>query len=151
MKKASTFRMLFVLTVLFSISMMAQAALAQDLPKISILATGGTHEIPDVPGIDNKIVVTGKELHARLKFFLRFIDPSKLSKLSKVWLPGVGKNVVIMGGRLHGCQTAELLVHRGRKVTIVDTGTREEIGEGLIEVFLKPYLFCINDNWPELQ
>lgn len=42
MKKASTFRMLIVLTVFFSISMITKAALAQDLPKISILATGGT-------------------------------------------------------------------------------------------------------------
>jgi L-asparaginase len=42
MKKASTTRMFIVLTVLFSIPMMTQAAFAQDLPKISILATGGT-------------------------------------------------------------------------------------------------------------
>jgi 2,4-dienoyl-CoA reductase (NADPH2) len=110
-------------------------------PDVLILATGGTHEVPNIPGINHSNVLTGKQLHQRLKFFLKFTDPGTLRKLSGIWLPSIGKNVVIMGGRLHGCQTAEFLVHRGRKVTIVDTGTKAEIGDGLIEVFLKPYLF----------
>jgi 2,4-dienoyl-CoA reductase (NADPH2) len=56
-----------------------------------------------------------------------------------------------MGGRLHGCQTAEFLVKRGRKVTIVDTGTKAEIGKGLIEVFLKPYLlYWLADKGTEI-
>ena len=37
----------------------------------------------------------------------------------------VRKNVVIMGGRLHGCQTAEYLLHLGRNITIVDEGHRK--------------------------
>jgi 2,4-dienoyl-CoA reductase (NADPH2) len=52
----------------------------------------------------------------------------------------VRKNVVIMGGRLHGCQTAEFLLHMNRNITIVDEGTEKDIGDGLLEVFLKPYL-----------
>ena len=43
-----------------------------------------------------------------------------------------------MGGNIQGCQTAEFLVKRGRKVTIVDTA--QEIGEGLLEAFFKPHL-----------
>jgi 2,4-dienoyl-CoA reductase (NADPH2) len=63
----------------------------------------------------------------------------------------IGKNVIIIGGRLHGCQTAEFLVKRGRKVKIVDTGTKKEIGEGLIEVFLKPYLlYWLEDKGVEI-
>jgi 2,4-dienoyl-CoA reductase (NADPH2) len=109
-------------------------------PDVLLLAAGGIHQIPDIPGMDSRKVKTGKELHKKLKFTLKFTDPKSISKLSKLWLPGIGKNVVVMGGRLHGCQTAEYLVHNGRQVTIVDTGTRQEIGQGLIEVFLKPYL-----------
>ncbi len=41
----------------------------------------------------------------------------------------VGKNVIIIGGAIQGCQLAEFLVKRGRKVTIVDT--EEELGQGL--------------------
>ena len=72
---------------------------------------------------------------------MKFTDPETLISLSNIWLPSIGKNVVIIGGRLHGCQTAEFLVHRGRNVTLVDAGTKKNIGDGLIEVFLKPYLF----------
>jgi 2,4-dienoyl-CoA reductase (NADPH2) len=109
-------------------------------PDVLILAAGGKHNIPDIPGINGSNVLTGMELHRRLKFYLKFAGPELLRKLSSIWLPFIGKNVIIMGGRLHGCQTAEFLVKRGRKVTIVDTGTEKEIGDGLIEVFLKPYL-----------
>ena len=109
-------------------------------PDVLILAAGGKHNIPDIPGINGSNVLTGMELHRKLKFFFKFAGPELLRKLSAIWLPFIGKNVVIMGGRLHGCQTAEFLVKRGRKVTIVDTGTKKEIGDGLIEVFLKPYL-----------
>jgi len=77
------------------------------------------------------------------KFILQFFSPKFLrwgSMLPLIMSPIVGKNVVIMGGRLHGCQTAEYLLHMGRNITIVDEGTEKEIGDGLLEVFLKPYL-----------
>ena len=38
--------------------------------------------------------------------------------------------MVIIGGDLQGCQLAEFLVKRGRKVTIVDKA--EKLGEGLL-------------------
>ena len=47
---------------------------------------------------------------------------------SKIWMP-VGKRVVVMGGEHHGCEIAEFLVKRGRKVTIVHTG--DELAEGM--------------------
>ncbi|MGD9211488.1 MAG: FAD-dependent oxidoreductase, partial [Desulfobacteraceae bacterium] len=119
-------------------------------PDVLILAVGGAHNIPEIPGIDGRKVQTSKQLHGKLKFFLKYITPGKLRALSKLWLPNIGQNVVIMGGRLHGCQTAEYLVHNGRKVTIVDTGTKEDIGQGLIEVFLKPYLlYWLEDHGTE--
>jgi 2,4-dienoyl-CoA reductase (NADPH2) len=112
-------------------------------PDAVIIATGGIHDIPQIPGIDGRNVLTGKDLHTKAKALLRFTGPLALRKLQS--LPGardvmIGKRVVIMGGRLHGCQTAEYLIGLGKKVTIVDTASEAEIGKGLLEVFLKPYL-----------
>jgi len=109
-------------------------------PEVLIIATGGTHNIPEIPGINRRNVVTSKALHHQLKNVLRFAGPRTLRWLSKFWLP-VGKRVVIMGGNIQGCEVAEFLVKRGRKVTIVDTA--KEIGDGLLEIFVKPHLL----NW----
>jgi 2,4-dienoyl-CoA reductase (NADPH2) len=107
-------------------------------PDVLIVAAGGVDATPDIPGINNsKLVVTGQELHQKLSFFLRFAGPKLLRYLTNFYMP-VGKRVVIIGGGAHGCQTAELLVKRGRKVTIVDT--ENELGEGLVQEFLKPSL-----------
>jgi 2,4-dienoyl-CoA reductase (NADPH2) len=82
-------------------------------------------------------VVTSKALHRQLKGYMRFIPSRLLRPLTKAWMP-LGKRIVIMGGDIQGCQTAEFLVRRGRQVTIVDTA--EEIGAGLLEVYVKPHL-----------
>ena len=60
---------------------------------------------------------------------LRFLGPKAIEQLTKWWMP-IGKRVVIIGGALAGCQLAEFLVKRGRKVTIVDTA--KKLGEGLL-------------------
>ena len=106
-------------------------------PDVVIIATGGIHDIPEIPGIDGPDVVTGEALHRRVKGFLKFFNARTLRWLSRFWLP-IGKRVVIIGGNIQGCQTAEFLVKRGRSVTIVDTA--DEIGEGLLHVFVKPHL-----------
>jgi 2,4-dienoyl-CoA reductase (NADPH2) len=93
-------------------------------PDAVVLATGGITTIPEIPGINNRIVITGDELHRKLKFYLRFLGPVTLRWLTKFWLP-IGKR-----GAIHGCELAEFLVKRGRQVTIVDTG--EALGEGMI-------------------
>jgi 2,4-dienoyl-CoA reductase (NADPH2) len=109
-------------------------------PDVLIIAAGGIHDVPDLPGINKRHVVTSKALHRQLKGYMRFIPPRLLRPLTRIWMP-IGKRVVIMGGSIQGCQTAEFLVKRGRKVTIVDTA--EEIGEGLLETYIKPHLL----NW----
>ncbi|MDB9822897.1 FAD-dependent oxidoreductase [Deltaproteobacteria bacterium] len=112
-------------------------------PDVIIVATGGTHDIPQIPGINRWNVATSEKMHHQLKFFIKFFSPKILRKLSLIPFAMslfVRKNVVIIGGRLHGCQTAEYLLHMGRKITIVDTGTEKDIGDGLLEVFIKPYL-----------
>jgi 2,4-dienoyl-CoA reductase (NADPH2) len=106
-------------------------------PDVLVIAAGGTHDIPEIPGIDGRNVLTSQDLHRQLKSYVRFFGPKLLRWLTKFWMP-VGKKVVIVGGNIQGCQTAEFLTKRGRKVTIVDTA--EKIGDGLLETFVKPHL-----------
>ncbi|MEJ2740675.1 MAG: FAD-dependent oxidoreductase, partial [Dehalococcoidia bacterium] len=106
------------------------AATADEIkPDVVILAAGGIPSMPDIPGIHGRKVVSNADLHRMLKGFLRFFSPALLRWLTNFWMP-VGKRVVVMGGALPGCEVAELLVKRGRQVTIVDTV--EELGEGLV-------------------
>jgi 2,4-dienoyl-CoA reductase (NADPH2) len=106
-------------------------------PDAVILATGGLPALPEIEGVDGPNVVSGGELHRRLKFFLRFLEPATLRWLTKFYLP-VGKRVVIIGGDIQGCELGEFLTKRGRKVTIVDQS--ETIGKGMVDV-LQAYLF----------
>jgi 2,4-dienoyl-CoA reductase (NADPH2) len=117
--------------------------IAAEHPDAIVVAAGGTHDIPAIPGIDGPNVLTGAALHSRAKALLQVVPPNALRGLQALPVARdvmIGKRVVIMGGRLHGCQTAEYLIGLGKQVTIVDTGSRDQIGEGLLEVFLKPYL-----------
>jgi len=98
-------------------------------PDVVILATGGVNVTPAIPGFNNRKVFRSDRLHGMLKMGLRFLGPMVFAKLTKWWMP-VGNRVVIIGGALAGCQLAEFLVKRGRKVTIVDTA--EKLGEGLL-------------------
>ena len=127
--------------------------IAAEHPDAIVVAAGGTHEFPDIPGIDGPNVLTGAELHKRAKTLLQVVPPNALRTLQALPVARnvmIGKRVVIMGGRLHGCQTAEYLMGLGKQVTIVDTGSREDIGDGLLEVFLKPYLlFWLEDQGVE--
>lgn len=129
------------------------ALIEAEHPDAIVVAAGGTHEIPAIPGIDGPNVLTAAELHKKAKTLLQFAPAKTLRTLQALPVARdvmIGKRVVIMGGRLHGCQTAEYLIGLGKKVTIVDTGTREEIGDGLLEVFLKPYLlFWLEDQGVE--
>ena len=98
-------------------------------PDLVFLALGGNPSLPDIPGLDNPIVLKSSELHQRLKaFYLRFLNPYTLRKLTKFYMP-VGKNVLIIGGGFQGCELGEFLIKQGRKVTIVEQGPR--IGEGM--------------------
>ncbi len=97
-------------------------------PDVLILAAGGVPTLPHISGIDGHNVVSGPDLYKRLRFYLRIFGPNFLRKLTKLWMP-LGKRVVIIGGGIQGCELAEFLVKRGRKVTIVDIA--EALGEGM--------------------
>ena len=96
-------------------------------PDVVILATGGIPAVPTIPGIDSRNVVSSAKLHRELKIYLRFLGPRLLGWLTRFWIP-VGKKVVIIGGLIHGCELAEFLVKRGRKVSIVETSDQLATG-----------------------
>jgi 2,4-dienoyl-CoA reductase (NADPH2) len=97
-------------------------------PDVVILAAGGTAAKSTIPGIQGKNVVSGATLRRQLKRYSRFFGPKTLANLTRFWMP-IGKRVVVIGGTIHGCELAEFLIKRGRKVTILHSGT--EIGEGM--------------------
>jgi 2,4-dienoyl-CoA reductase (NADPH2) len=108
-------------------------------PDVLVLATGGKTTALNIPGGDNRKVIDTAVLHRRLKLALRIVEPKRLSRLTKLFMP-VGRKVVVVSGGVQGCQLAEFLVKRGRKVTIVDTVN--VLGEGL------PYLTPVRLlNW----
>jgi thioredoxin reductase len=102
----------------------------REKPDAVIVAAGAAHTTFKVPGGDSRKVLTAAKLHKQLKFFLKYLSPTQLEKLTKLWMP-VGKNVVVTGGTLHGCELAEFLTKRNRKVTMVHNGPKEELGKGM--------------------
>lgn len=96
------------------------SSIETEKPDTLILATGGIPVLPDVTGIDKKIVLKNEDLHRQLNFYLKFVKPDTLRHLTRFWMP-VGKRVAVIGAGKQGFEMAEFLVKRGRKVTIVDT------------------------------
>jgi len=72
----------------------------KEKPDVVIIATGSESRIPDIPGIEKNKVTTDIDL---------FLGKKR-----------VGKNVVIVGGGMIGCETALWLVQQGKNVTIVE-------------------------------
>lgn len=89
-------------------------------PDAIVIAAGGSPDTPDIPGIGGQNVLSSAELRERAKSALKLLGPKRLGRVTKMWLP-VGKKVVIIGGGIHGCETAEFLAKRGRKVTIAES------------------------------
>jgi 2,4-dienoyl-CoA reductase (NADPH2) len=97
-------------------------------PDALILAAGAVHNTLDIPGSNRRSVIGSYQLHKQLKFYLRFLGPKALQWLTRIWMP-IGKRVVIIGGAIQGCELAEFLVKRDRKVTIVHDG--KALAEGI--------------------
>jgi 2,4-dienoyl-CoA reductase-like NADH-dependent reductase (Old Yellow Enzyme family)/thioredoxin reductase len=109
-------------------------------PDAILIAAGGLPGILDVPGIDNQIVLSSTALREKARLALRLVGPRSLGRITKMWLP-VGGNVVVLGGGIQGCETAEFLVKRGRKVTIAETTDRVGTEIPLLQrILLLPWL-----------
>ena len=88
-------------------------------PEVIILATGAKPFIPPIPGIKSKNVVTAWDV---------LMNNEKL-----------GENVLIVGGGMVGCETAEYLAESGRNVTIV-----EMLPNIAIDVEIRSRVFLLN-------
>jgi pyruvate/2-oxoglutarate dehydrogenase complex dihydrolipoamide dehydrogenase (E3) component len=86
-------------------------------PDEVIVATGALPRWPDIPGIHSKQVVSSWDI---------------LNETAKV-----GKRVVISGGGMVGCETAEFLAERGHEIMIASQST--EVGKD-IEQTIRRYL-----------
>ncbi len=104
------------------------ADIASFKPDVLLIAAGAAPSKLEIPGSDRNSVLHSSQLHKQLRFFMKFFGVKTLQKLTKIWMP-VGKRVVIVGGSIMGCETAEFLIKRGRKVTIVHDGPT--LGEGI--------------------
>ena len=89
-------------------------------PDVVIVATGGIPNVPEIPGIKARQVISMPKLHHMLKRYLRFFSPGVIRTLTKLWMP-IGKKVVVIGGGIPGCEVAEFLVKRGRRVIMLET------------------------------
>jgi 2,4-dienoyl-CoA reductase (NADPH2) len=87
------------------------AAIAKAKPDAVIVATGASPIIPDIPGINGQNVANALEV----------LDGSK----------EVGQNVIVVGGGAIGCETAEYLHRKGKRVTILEMTDR--IGKDISE------------------
>jgi 2,4-dienoyl-CoA reductase-like NADH-dependent reductase (Old Yellow Enzyme family)/thioredoxin reductase len=75
-------------------------SIIENKPDVVIIASGGTPAIPDIAGINRANVVTVEDV---------------LSGKSKT-----GKNVIIIGGGIVGCETGNFLADKGKNVTILE-------------------------------
>lgn len=89
-------------------------------PDAIVIATGGRYGVPDVAGINSKIVSTVPQLTKLAATPLKMLGPNAIHKLSQIALPGVGKNVVVLGAQIEGIQGAIFLHKRGKNVTVFD-------------------------------
>jgi len=83
---------------------LATEATAAEIDKLKpdalVIATGSTPLVPQIPGVDGANMVDARDV-------LRFKAIT-------------GKKVLVAGGGMVGCETADLLASYGRKVTIVE-------------------------------
>jgi 2,4-dienoyl-CoA reductase (NADPH2) len=97
-------------------------------PDVVILAAGGKPGVVEISGINGRNVIRSSTLHRTLKIYGRLLGPKALEWFTRFWMP-IGKRVTIIGGAIQGCELAEFLIKRHRKVTIADTN--EVLGEGM--------------------
>jgi len=94
------------------------AAIGELGPEVLVLATGARPLVPEIPGLDKAHVVSaGEVLEGKAE---------------------VGDRVVVIGGEVVGCETAEFLAQEGKKVTVTRRGAEMalKVGPSLRDFFL---------------
>ncbi len=107
------------LGVKIEVSKEVTVAAVEDMnPDVVVFATGVIPLIPNIPGIKRYNVVTAE---------------SALQDTSKV-----GQKVIVIGGGLIGCETAEFLAEKGKEVSIVEI--LEKLAGGVVSPMREPLL-----------
>jgi len=89
----------------------ATAALVESLrPEVVVLAAGVTAFTPEIPGLDQ-------------------VHPVQAVDVLAGKVP-VGDRVIVIGGELVGCETAEFLAEKGKKVTVTRRSKEMALGVG---------------------
>lgn len=107
-------------------------------PDVVIVAVGGSHIVPEVPGMDKSNVLTSQQFHAGLRDYLLASGGKLMADLDRNFVP-VGNSVAIIGGDYQGTQIAEFLIKRGCKVSLVESGP--EIGINLLKHLVRPQVY----------
>lgn len=84
-------------------------SIEKERPDAVVVAAGAVPAIPDVPGVHGSSVVTPLDVLSGAR--------------------EVGERVVVLGGGLIGCETADFLAAKGKKVTI--TSRQERLGRNM--------------------
>jgi len=107
------------LEVKIELGKVATAAMIEEFePEVLVLATGVRPLVPEIPGLDKaRVVQAGEVLEGEVE---------------------VGNKVVVIGGELVGCETAEFLAEKGKKVTVTRRGVEMalSVGPSLRDFFL---------------
>ncbi len=114
-------------------------------PDVLIDASGGEVVAPKIPGDNLRHVLTGTMMHKmmygdlppygveKLPLYVKagvslggdimqkIMTPKLIAGATKLFMPMVGKNVVVVGMDLAAIETAEFLAERGHKVAVFDT------------------------------
>jgi len=85
----------------------------KEKPDAVIMATGILPLIPRIRGIERSNVISAEDV---------LLDKKK-----------VGEKVVVIGGEMVGCETAELLADKGKKVTVVRRGSKMAVKVGPVQ------------------
>lgn len=78
-------------------------------PEVVIVATGASAKLPDLPGVNGDNVALALDVLAGKK--------------------GVGERVIVVGGEMVGCEVADFLAEKGKKVTLL--ARRERVGDDI--------------------
>ena len=98
----------------------ATAEMVRDVnPDVVVVATGGRYVCQPAKGATKKNHTDVNALQRQVSLPLKLFGPEFINEMTKRILPGVGKNVVVVGTGIAGLQGALWLKKRGRNVTIV--------------------------------
>ncbi len=97
-------------------------ALVEELkPDAVVIATGGKYRIEAMAGEGPARRTDVNRLQKLAKLPLRMFGGRFVNEVTKRFLPGIGRDVVVEGAGIAGLQGALWLRRRGRKVTVVST------------------------------